>query len=118
MQREGLGIDTGDDIDTAKIDAKIITPQSALDRLKRIRAGPAVSPRNVDTTSPRSAYRLNKSPRNIATPKGAEDRLKQIELQKRRTSLLRSGTPKGQKDLWAKLSSSSSEDLNLVTKVR
>jgi len=94
MKKEGLGIDTVDDSDTAKIDAQVITPKTALDRLKRLRDKPSVSPRNlIESISPRSAIRMNKSPRNGGTPTGA-DRLKQIEMQKRRTSLLRSNTPK------------------------
>jgi hypothetical protein len=109
--------------EAVKLDTKRVTPQGALERLKdyKTRRG-AASPRAEGTASPRtpiSALKMGaKSPRNPNTPRGAEDRLKQIELQKRRTSLLRSNTPRGQKDLWAKLSSSSSEEMNFVTNVK
>ena len=84
MKKGGLALDT-EEAEGVNIDAAVVTPtDSALNRLRRMynqnkspRDRPVVSPRHAKggDVSPRSAIRLDRSPRGGTTPKG-EDRFK------------------------------------------
>ena len=125
MKKFNLDIET-EDINPPKSPTnadKPLTPTRALNRIQAMRTttNKNISPR----ASPLS--RMNKSPRAAATPSArtttprALEALKAIELQKRRTTLLMRQaplTPKQKKDLWRGVESSSSEEAELITKVR